>query len=202
MTPTLYTPRLRECLRFVEHAHRGQERKGSGDSPYLLHPVAVAIVLERAGATEVLGPDIGEVICLSALLHDVYEDTEVGLEEIERRFGDGVAATVARLTKPAGASPTSAEVEEALISEEAVMVKAADLIVNLGDIVTDVSEHGLGHLRGLFGDPAAKLDSYLELARLLIDRLKGCPLPLLRDELVSVRRQGEELRAAHTDLPT
>lgn len=186
MSHLLYTQRLREALRFAQEAHRGQTRKGTGGSPYILHPVAVAMTLARAGADEEL--------LVVGLLHDVAEDTWADLGEIERRFGGRVTATVAQLTKTPGAKPSPPEVAEMLRSDEAVLVKSADLIVNLGDLLLDSAEHGPAHLTKLFRNPAVKLRSYLWLARLLIERLGSHPN--MRASLIELSRAGEELCAA------
>ena len=59
-------------------AHKEMRRK-SGE-PYILHPIAVAtICVEEIG--------LGTTSIISALLHDVVEDTDWELEDIEREFG-------------------------------------------------------------------------------------------------------------------
>lgn len=186
MSSDLYTAKLRECLRFVELEHRGQQRKGTEDTPYILHPMAVAMTLARAGADD-------EDLLVAALLHDVVEDTPADLGEIERRFGDLVAATVAQVTKVSGAKPSAAEIADMLQSEEAVLIKSADLLVNLGDVVYDAAEHGPEHLRQLFSDPADKLGSYLALAQLLMERLGS--QPILRASLTGLSRAAEGVLA-------
>jgi GTP pyrophosphokinase len=70
-------------------AHSGQ-RRDNGD-PYITHPIAVANIL--AGYRL----DTGSII--TALLHDVVEDTGIGLPEIEARFGKSVAGLVDGVTK-------------------------------------------------------------------------------------------------------
>jgi len=81
---------IREAYEIALKAHANQRRK-SGD-PYILHPIAVArICAEEIG----LGPT--GIIC--ALLHDVVEDTEITLAQIESKFGVRVAKIVDGLTK-------------------------------------------------------------------------------------------------------
>ena len=81
---------IREAYEIALKAHANQRRK-SGD-PYILHPIAVArICAEEIG----LGPT--GIIC--ALLHDVVEDTEITLSDVENRFGVRVAKIVDGLTK-------------------------------------------------------------------------------------------------------
>jgi guanosine-3',5'-bis(diphosphate) 3'-pyrophosphohydrolase len=74
---------------FANSAHQGQARK-SGE-PYITHPIEVARSVAK------IGLDV-EDVC-AALLHDVAEDTLVGLAEIESNFGKTVAAMVDALTK-------------------------------------------------------------------------------------------------------
>lgn len=77
-----------ECeraLRLAAVGHRDQVRKGS-DTPYVEHPMAVALILDRSGYDE-------ETV-IAGLLHDLVEDTEVTLEQIRERFGDRVAEIV------------------------------------------------------------------------------------------------------------
>jgi len=74
-------------------AHKNMRRK-SGE-PYILHPLAVAQI-----AVEEIG--LGTTSIVAALLHDVVEDTEVELSEIERDFGPRVAKIIEGLTKISG----------------------------------------------------------------------------------------------------
>lgn len=86
--------RIREAFNFANDAHRGVRRR-SGE-PYITHPLAVArIVVDEIG--------LGVVSVMSALLHDVVEDTDYTVEDIEYRFGPKVASMVDGLTKLAGA---------------------------------------------------------------------------------------------------
>jgi GTP diphosphokinase / guanosine-3',5'-bis(diphosphate) 3'-diphosphatase len=74
-------------------AHKNMRRK-SGE-PYILHPLAVAQI-----AVEEIG--LGTTSIVAALLHDVVEDTDVELSEIERDFGVRVARIIEGLTKISG----------------------------------------------------------------------------------------------------
>lgn len=73
------------ALRLAASGHRDQVRKGSG-APYIEHPVAVALILDRAG--------FDEEVVIAGLLHDLVEDTEVTLGQVRDQFGDRVAALV------------------------------------------------------------------------------------------------------------
>jgi len=82
--------KIREAFDFAARAHEGTFRK-SGE-PYIFHPLAVAQI-----AVGELG--LGSTSVISALLHDVVEDTDITLEDIERRFGPKVADIINGLTK-------------------------------------------------------------------------------------------------------
>jgi GTP pyrophosphokinase len=82
--------KVRDAFDLAARSHEGMVRK-SGE-PYIFHPLAVAqIAVSELG----LGPT--SVIC--ALLHDVVEDTEITLDDIEHRFGPKVASIIDGLTK-------------------------------------------------------------------------------------------------------
>lgn len=74
-------------------SHKDMRRK-SGE-PYIYHPIAVAQI-----AAEEIGLGTTSIVC--ALLHDVVEDTNITLEDIEREFGKKVAKIIDGLTKISG----------------------------------------------------------------------------------------------------
>ncbi|WP_186317496.1 HD domain-containing protein [Priestia flexa] len=80
---------LEEAVDFADKAHLGQKR-ATGE-PYITHPIAVCEILLEYNA------DITSLI--SALLHDVVEDTHVSITEIEQKFGKQVSNIVEGLTK-------------------------------------------------------------------------------------------------------
>ncbi len=82
--------RIQKAFEFANNAHAGVKRK-SGE-PYIIHPLAVAkIVIEEIG--------LSATSIISALLHDVVEDTDFTLEDISNLFGEKVASIVDGLTK-------------------------------------------------------------------------------------------------------
>lgn len=84
---------IRQAFELAMEGHKDMRRK-SGE-PYVLHPLAVAKVV-----SEEMGLDATSVVC--ALLHDLVEDTDITLEEIERAFNKEVAKIVDGLTKISG----------------------------------------------------------------------------------------------------
>jgi len=91
---------IRQAFELADKAHAGVRRK-SGE-PYILHPLAVAqIVAEEVG--------LGTTSVVCALLHDVVEDTEYTLEDIERAFNKNTARIVDGLTKIKGVTKRSGD---------------------------------------------------------------------------------------------
>jgi len=73
-----------DALEFATLKHTGQTRKDAARSPYIRHPIAVALVLRDEGGVS------DETRLTAALLHDTVEDTATTIEEIESRFGVAV----------------------------------------------------------------------------------------------------------------
>ena len=84
---------IERAFRFAKEAHKGIRRR-SGE-PYILHPIAVAKI-----ASQEIG--LGSTSICAALLHDVVEDTDYTVEDIEQHFGKKIAQLVEGLTKISG----------------------------------------------------------------------------------------------------
>ncbi|AZS88388.1 GTP pyrophosphokinase [Streptomyces griseoviridis] len=80
---------IESAYQVAERWHRGQKRK-SGD-PYITHPLAVTTILAELG--------MDPATLMAGLLHDTVEDTEYGLDQLRRDFGDQVALLVDGVTK-------------------------------------------------------------------------------------------------------
>lgn len=124
---------VERAYKLAVEAHKFQRRK-TGE-PYIFHPIEVArICFEEIG----LGPTA--VIC--ALLHDVVEDTDVTLEDIQSMFGEKVAKIVDGLTKLDGsynAENLQAEnfrkvISTLVVDVRVVLIKMADRLHNLRTI--------------------------------------------------------------------
>ena len=85
---------IKSAIEVAVRAHEGQVRKGT-QTPYIIHPLSVGIILAKAGA-----PD--EVI-IAGILHDTIEDTPVTCEQVRGTFG----GTIANLVKGASESDKS-----------------------------------------------------------------------------------------------
>ena len=81
---------IRKAFYFSKDAHQGIRRKDG--SPYITHPIAVArIIVDEIG--------LGVKSVVSSLLHDIVEDTEYTVADIEYQFGEKIARMVDGLTK-------------------------------------------------------------------------------------------------------
>jgi GTP diphosphokinase / guanosine-3',5'-bis(diphosphate) 3'-diphosphatase len=126
-----YNPKadVREVQRAFDVAaesHRGQMRK-SGE-PFIRHPLGVAHILAD------LGMDTTTLV--AALLHDVVEDTELGLDEVERDFGPEVGRIVDGLTKLERIEYRTREQQQAENVRKMIVAMARDirvLIIKLAD---------------------------------------------------------------------
>lgn len=118
---------------FAAEKHKNQCRKDVDASPYINHPLALARVLAVEG-----GVDNPDVIC-AALLHDTIEDTDTTANELEEIFGDKVTSIVLEVTDDKSLEKVVRKEEQVrhapLISAEAKLVKLADKICNLRDIL-------------------------------------------------------------------
>ncbi len=123
---------IERAFRFAKKAHGGIRRR-SGE-PYILHPIAVAKI-----ASQEIG--LGSTSICAALLHDVVEDTEYTVEDIEQHFGKKIAQLVSGLTKISGGifgDKASAQAENfrkllLTMSEDirVVLIKMADRLHNM-----------------------------------------------------------------------
>lgn len=123
---------ITKAFNFAKHAHKGVRRL-SGE-PYIMHPIAVAkIVCVEIG--------LGSTSICSALLHDVVEDTDYTVEDIENMFGPKIAQIVDGLTKISGgifgehASAQAENFKKLLLTMSddirVILIKIADRLHNM-----------------------------------------------------------------------
>jgi GTP diphosphokinase / guanosine-3',5'-bis(diphosphate) 3'-diphosphatase len=131
---------VREVVRAYQYAdlmHEGQQRK-SGEA-YITHPVAVATELAA------LGLDTATLV--AALLHDVVEDTEAGLEDIREGFGDEVVHLVDGVTKLDRLEVESKQQQQAETLRKMILAMAKDirvLVIKLADRLHNMET--IGHM--------------------------------------------------------
>jgi len=167
------------AVAFAAHKHRDQRRKDVQASPYINHPIALANVLANEGGVHSL-----DVLC-AAILHDTIEDTETSVSELKSTFGSAVAAIVMEVTDDKSLAKDERkrqQVEHARhASNEAKLVKLADKICNLRDI--------------LASPPAAwsrdRKQAYFDWAGNVIDGVRGthAGLEAIFDQLLARREE-------------
>ena len=124
---------LERAIQFATQAHKGQFRKYTGE-PYITHPLAVMEIVRGV-------PGHTEEMLVAAVLHDVVEDTDVSLMEIQEEFGDAVSDLVLHLTDistPEDGNRLKRKRKDAEWyaqgSAQAQTIKVADFIDNTRDI--------------------------------------------------------------------
>jgi (p)ppGpp synthase/HD superfamily hydrolase len=141
----VYTPKIKDAVRFCIQVHeidKGQKRKGK-NIPYITHPLTVGIILARAGA--------GEDVIAAGILHDTVEDSDekykVTPGMLRDKFGDHVSELVMSVTEESKELSWEERKQEALehiklFSHDSLLVKAADVISNVSEILDDYAQIG------------------------------------------------------------
>ena len=117
---------IQSAYQLADQAHKGQARV-SGE-PYIIHPLEVASILVE------LGMDTETVV--SALLHDVVEDTEIPIEQIAKIYGAGIADLVEGVTKLGQIPFSSREEQQAENIRKMLIAMSKDIrviIIKLAD---------------------------------------------------------------------
>jgi (p)ppGpp synthase/HD superfamily hydrolase len=119
-------------------AHEDQLRKGT-DVPYITHPLAVGILLAKAGCQD-------EVIA-AGILHDTVEDTSITLDYICEKFGDKVASVVEGASEPDRSLPWEERKTHTIeflnaASLEVRLVTCADKLHNIRAIASEYEKIG------------------------------------------------------------
>jgi guanosine-3',5'-bis(diphosphate) 3'-pyrophosphohydrolase len=168
-----------KALHFAAEKHRKQRRKGSEDTPYINHPIAVAYYLcNHAHITDLN-------VLTAAVLHDTLEDTDATPEEIEETFGADVLKLVLEVTDdknlPKNARRREQEKTVDQRSHGAKLIRIADKISNIHD---------------LFYTPPKGWDSdtqreYLNWTERVINKIKGVnpSLESMYDAMLEMTRQ-------------
>lgn len=130
-----------DAVSFAAERHKNQIRKGLGKIPYINHPIQVAKLLSDFGEEE-------DELIISALLHDVIEDTTKDEKEIKElsniilnKFGETVLLTVLEVSDnkllPVEERKRLQVVHTPKLSDSAKKLKIADKICNILDIKND-----------------------------------------------------------------
>jgi guanosine-3',5'-bis(diphosphate) 3'-pyrophosphohydrolase len=146
---------------FAALKHRDQRRKDAEASPYINHPIALADLLWDLGGVR------DPVVIAAALLHDTIEDTETSATELRRAFGAKVAGIVGEVTDDKRLPKErrkELQIEHAAhISKSAKLVKLADKICNLRDILASPPKDW----------SIERKRQYFDWAKKVIDQVRG-----------------------------
>ena len=121
-----------KATQFAALKHCDQRRK-DGKTPYIIHPISVAMILAEIGSIEDLE------ILSAALLHDTLEDTDTSAHELEKYFGSRVRIIVEELTDNdmlTFSQRKQMQIDNApYLSKDATLVRIADKISNVSDVI-------------------------------------------------------------------
>ena len=121
-----------KATQFAALKHCDQRRK-DGKTPYIIHPISVAMILSEIGSIE--DPEI----LSAALLHDTLEDTDTSAHELDKNFGSRVRIIVEELTDNdmlTFSQRKQMQIDNApYLSKDATLVRIADKISNVSDVI-------------------------------------------------------------------
>ena len=152
---------LIKAMAFASAKHRDQRRKDVCASPYINHPIQLVDVLtNEAGVTDIN-------VLQAAVLHDTIEDTKTTKEELEQHFGPRICNIVLEVSDDGNLCKNErkqAQINDAAeLSNEAKLVKLADKICNLRDVVDNPPA----------GWNVQRRQEYFDWALAVIDGLRG-----------------------------
>lgn len=141
----IYTQKIQKAIKFAAktHNHYQQQLRKGKVIPYISHPLTVGIILTLAGATE-------DVIA-AGILHDTIEDSveekKVTKEMLAERFGQNVSDLVLSVTEQDKGLSWDERKKEAIehiehFSRESILVKSADILSNVSELVDDHARDG------------------------------------------------------------
>lgn len=120
---------------FSAQKHRGQRRKDEDASPYINHPLQVAILLSDLGKVD------DSDILAAALLHDTIEDTGTLPEELEQLFGHRIRKLVEEVTDDKSLPKEERKIRQIEHAKElsvgATLIKLGDKISNVLDVTNN-----------------------------------------------------------------
>jgi guanosine-3',5'-bis(diphosphate) 3'-pyrophosphohydrolase len=159
---------LFKALSFSAEKHTKQRRKDIDKTPYINHPISLANILAQRWV-------IDENVLCAAILHDTIEDTETTVDELQEHFGEKITSIVLEVTDDKSFEKSlrkQKQVEHAAsISHEAKLVKLADKIANITDIInTPPADWSTDRKK-----------EYFEWAKAVVDNLRGAHQGLEKD---------------------
>lgn len=122
-----------KAVEYGAECHKQQKRKDRLKTPYIIHPIGVANYIIE------IGKCYDRDVIIAALLHDVVEDTEATLEDVEKNFGKAVMEYVSEVTDDKSLPKEERKLLQLVNaphkSEGAAHIKLADKIYNTRDLL-------------------------------------------------------------------
>ncbi len=151
--------------------HHDKMRKGT-DIPYISHPMSVALILARMGATN-------DAI-IAGILHDTVEDSELTLEDISAQFGQRIADIVAACSEPDKKLSWKVRKEHTLehlpeVDRDVWMVVCADKFHNASSMLGDYRQNSKGFWDRFNEGENEQKWYYQELVKALASGSHYCP---------------------------
>jgi guanosine-3',5'-bis(diphosphate) 3'-pyrophosphohydrolase len=179
--------RLLKALSFAADKHRFQKRKDAAGTPYINHPINVALMLME------VGKETDADLLVAAMLHDTIEDTETSPEEIRALFGQEVLDIVLEVTDdkslPKEERKKLQVTHASHKSAAAKKLKLADKICNIADILHHPPS----------GWSTERKLQYLSWAGEVLVGLKDAN-PLLENHMKEMLRKGKEFFKTYENL--
>jgi guanosine-3',5'-bis(diphosphate) 3'-pyrophosphohydrolase len=159
---------LFRALAFSAEKHTNQRRKDIDKTPYINHPISLANILAQRWI-------IDENVLCAAILHDTIEDTDTTAYELQEHFGEKITSIVLEVTDDKSLEKSvrkKKQIEHAgSISHEAKLVKLADKIANITDIINTPPVDW----------STERKKEYFEWAKAVVDNLRGAHQGLEKD---------------------
>ena len=159
---------LFKALAFSAEKHTKQRRKDIDKTPYINHPISLANILAKRWV-------IDENVLCAAILHDTIEDTETTVEELQEHFGEKITSIVLEVTDDKSLEKSVRKQKQiehaATISHEAKLVKLADKIANITDIINTPPVDW----------SSDRKKDYFNWAKAVVDNLRGAHQGLEKD---------------------
>lgn len=168
-----------QAMQFSAEKHRFQTRKNDRKTPYVSHCFEVAYKVMSVGEVRDL------TIILASLLHDILKDTQITLEEIEKKFGMQVARVVDELTGdrkiPLQEKKRQETINASYRSKPAAIVQLADTLCNTLELLNHPPK----------GWSRKYIDQYFQWAQTVVGRLPSVNSRLKEAVLLTLNQYWE-----------
>lgn len=163
------TPKIEKAIELAIKYHEGQKRKGSGDAPYIVHPISVAMLICRYCHDE-------DVI-IAGILHDMLEDTKCSPIMIRKLFGNRVLSLIKDVSDKRPKDPWAIRKDAYLkhlkaVSKGACLIACADKIHNLDSLLAAYERSGRAIWERFSAPKEHKIAFYEDVYRAVKGRFK------------------------------